>query len=187
MDLAASLGNLGELLRLKNRLEDARKAFDEGLKVVEDLLRTFTPRPDYLALQARLLHNSGVLFKTQNKLAEAEKAQRSALALRQQLVRDHGKDPAHRLDLASSYGELAIVLAGRNRLEQSAETFNQAIAVLHEGSPDWADRPDFLQAEWIHQKNLAMLLKVTGPSQDEKKCLERIKAIEKQLLAAAKP
>ena len=58
--------------------------------------------------------------------------------------------------------------------------------MLHEGSPEWADRPDYLRAEWIHQKNLAMLLKVTGPGQDEKKCLERIKAIEKQLLAAAK-
>jgi serine/threonine protein kinase/tetratricopeptide (TPR) repeat protein len=184
-ELASVLSNLGDLLRAMNRADEGMGLWNEGLTILEALLREHPGRPIYVAAKARLLHNLGVVLSLQNKLPDAEKSHRNALSLRERLVAEFGKEPAYYIELASSHGELAIVLARRNRLTPSVESFQQAIAVLHKAMETLSNRPDFLKAELIHQTNLVNLLKAIGPAQEEKKCQDRIDAINR-LLAGKK-
>jgi eukaryotic-like serine/threonine-protein kinase len=185
--LASCLNNLGDLLRATNRPDEGLRVWDEAIQVLDPLTRDYPRRPVYAQEQARLLHNVGVVLSTQKKLPEAEKAHRNALSKREKLVKDYPGEPAYRLELASSHSELAIVLARRNKLMPAVESFEKAIAVIQESGQELADRPDFLQAELVHQSNLVRLLKVIGSEQETKKCQQRIDAINQKLKMGRKP
>ena len=163
-----------------NRLDEATRTWEDGIKVLEVLTCDYPNRPVYTQELARLLHNLGVVQGRQMKVLPAEKTLRRCVALREQLVREHPEEPAHVLELASGHSELAVVLAGANKHLPSAESFRQAIAVLH-GKEKWANEPDFLKAEITYQTNLGMLLKFLGQEDAAKKSQERINAIRKKL------
>jgi tetratricopeptide (TPR) repeat protein len=94
--VAETLNNLGLLDRDENRMDEARKAFDEALKIRRELAQK---NPDtYLPAVARTLTNLGLLDRDQNRMDEARRAFEEALGIYQRFAaRDperFGKDVA---------------------------------------------------------------------------------------------
>jgi tetratricopeptide (TPR) repeat protein len=77
IELARTLNNLGILHSAGNRMEDARKAFEEALKIRRQLAQQ---NPEtYLRALADTLNNLGILYHDQNRVEDARKAYEEAL------------------------------------------------------------------------------------------------------------
>ena len=77
--IALTLNNLGVLHSDQNRMEEARKAYEEALAICRKLAAS---NPDtYLPDLAMTLNNIGILHSSQNRTEEAWKAYQEALAI----------------------------------------------------------------------------------------------------------
>jgi tetratricopeptide (TPR) repeat protein len=83
--LAMTLNNLGVLHRDQNRMDEARKAYEEALKIRRDLAQK---NPEtYLPYVATTLNNLGNLHRAQNRMDEASKAYEEALEIYERFAR----------------------------------------------------------------------------------------------------
>jgi tetratricopeptide (TPR) repeat protein len=86
--IAGTLNNLGVLHRAQNRMDEARQAYEEALKIRRELARK---NPDtYLPDVAETLNNLGILHRDQNRMAESRKALEEALGIYQRFA---ARDP----------------------------------------------------------------------------------------------
>jgi tetratricopeptide (TPR) repeat protein len=82
------LNNLGIVDNAQNRLDEARQAYDEALKICRELAQK---NPDtYLPYVAGTLNNLGTLDHAQNRMDEARKAFDEALGIYQRFA---SRDP----------------------------------------------------------------------------------------------
>jgi hypothetical protein len=72
--VATALNNLGTLDGAQNRLEAARKEYEEGLKTYRKLAQNYPE--SYLPEVAQTLNNLGIADIAQNRAEEARKASR---------------------------------------------------------------------------------------------------------------
>src|SRR6266576_2810460 len=102
-EIAMTLNNLAMLNRAQNRVEAARKGYEETLKIYRQLAQR---TPDtYLSYVAVTLNNLAVLDGDQNRVEEARKGYEEALSVRRQLAK---KNPDTYLpDLAMTLNNLA--------------------------------------------------------------------------------
>lgn len=101
--LAASLSNMGLLLKKTGRLDDALKAFDEAL--------TLDRVTGNLRGQAHNLRNSAFIMQDSNKLEEALQLHQSALELDREISNVVGQ--------AIDYGNIGAVLLTLGRISES--------------------------------------------------------------------
>ena len=77
--MATSLNNLGDLARAQNRNDEARRQYDEALRINSELAKA-DPRA-YLPEVATTLNNLGNLSRDQNRLDQARRNLEQALKI----------------------------------------------------------------------------------------------------------
>jgi tetratricopeptide (TPR) repeat protein len=123
--LALTLNNLGVLDREQNRPEEARKGFEEALKIRRELALNSpqTHRPDV----AQTLNNLGVLDCDQNRPEEARKEFEEALKIYRGLALQ-----TYRPDVAATLYNLGLLDSEQNRLEEAWKKFEAALKIYRE-------------------------------------------------------
>ena len=121
--VAGTLNNLGILHRDQNRMEEARKAFEEALDTYRRLARA---HPDtYLPDVAMTLNNLGNLHRDQNRMQEARKAFEEALDTYRRLAR--ANPDTYLPDVAGTLNNLGILHSDQNRMEEARKAYEEAL------------------------------------------------------------
>ena len=133
-DRAGTLNNLGNLDRMQNRLDEARKHDEDALQIYRQLVQQ---NPDqYLPYVAVTLNNLGATARLQNRLDEARKDYEESLKINRQLV---AQNPAKYLpNMALVLNEYGLVEASQKDLEAAREHYEEALKInrqLAEKSP----------------------------------------------------
>ena len=126
-DLAASLINMGDVLRSLVRLEPALKHYQKALAMYQKLYpaKQF-PQGD--AELARSLNNMGVILESLGRPQAALEHYRQALAMCQKLY-PLKQFPDGHANLATSLDNMGGVLRSLSRLEPALELYQQALAM----------------------------------------------------------
>jgi tetratricopeptide (TPR) repeat protein len=144
--VAGTLNNLGILHREQNRMEEARKAFEEALDTYRRLARA---HPDtYLPDVAMTLNNLGNLHRDQNRMQEARKAFEEALDTYRRLAR--ANSGTYLPDVAGTLNSLGILHSDQNRMEEARKAYEEALDTyrrLADANPD-AHLPDLARVLW---------------------------------------
>ncbi len=124
-ELAVTLNNLGLLDRDQNRMEDARKEFQEALQIHRELTQK---TPDvYLFDLAQTLNNLGLLDRDQNRMEDARKEFQDALQIHRQLTQ---KNPeAHLPKVAQTLNNLGMLDRDQNRMEEARKEIVEALKI----------------------------------------------------------
>jgi serine/threonine protein kinase/Tfp pilus assembly protein PilF len=114
-DIAGSLANLGDALRLEGKLPEADDCYHSALAILKKLFGDNDPNV------ATAMNNLGRAFLAEGRLAEAEEIERQALAMRRKLLGDD--DPA----VAVSASALATVLQEEGKLVEADFLYRRAL------------------------------------------------------------
>jgi serine/threonine protein kinase/tetratricopeptide (TPR) repeat protein len=165
-EIADSMYNLAESLRLDNQFDEADVFFRQALSMRRKLLGN--EHPDV----AWTLFHLGLLFNNQNKASEAEAYFREALAVQRSIRPDDHPRIAHILM------QLGLALASQNK-QSEAETVNrQALAIfrktgdvnpslggaLHNLAFVLREQGNLDEAERLFRESLAVRRKLLGPA-----------------------
>src|SRR5260221_1013852 len=112
---ADTRNNLGIPDRDKNRMEDARKEYEEILKTYRELARK--DPETYLPDVAATLNDLGILNSDRNRMEEARKEYEESLKIYRKLAQ---KDPeAYLPNVAATLNNLRILDRDKNRMEEA--------------------------------------------------------------------
>jgi tetratricopeptide (TPR) repeat protein len=127
-DVASTLNNFGILDSAQNRMEEARQAYEEALKIRRQLAQQ---NPEtYLADVATTLNNLGTLNGVQYRMEEAHQAFEEALKIRRQLAK---QDPETYLPyLASTLDNLGNLDSSQNRMEEARQEHEEALRIYRQ-------------------------------------------------------
>jgi tetratricopeptide (TPR) repeat protein len=168
-DTAASLNNLGYLLRAQNDLARARPYYERALAI-----RQKTLGADH-SDTATSLNNLGHLLRTQGDLGGARPYYERALAIRQKtLGADHP-------DTATSLNHLGSLLKAQDDLAEARPYYERALATRERMLG--ADHPDTATS----LNNLGSLLQAQGDLARARPYFERALAIREKTLSADHP
>ncbi len=128
VEVAMTLNNLGSLHRAEKRMAEARKAYEEALRMYRKLAahNPATYMPDV----AGMLNNLGVLHSDENRNAEARKAYEEALQTYRELA-------AHNPDtyvsyMATTLNNLGLLDADENRKAEARKAYEEALQTYRE-------------------------------------------------------
>ncbi len=123
-DKAGTLNNLGNLDRMQNRLDDARKHDEGALKIYRQLAQR---NPDvYLPYLAVTLNNLAAVDRLQNRLDEARKDYEESLQINRKLAE---QNPAKYLpNVAMVLNEYGLVDASQNRMDAARGHYDGGVA-----------------------------------------------------------
>ncbi|MGA9578777.1 MAG: tetratricopeptide repeat protein, partial [Terrimicrobiaceae bacterium] len=125
---AATLSNLGVLHSHQNRLEEARKAYEEALKIRRQLAQ-IDPET-HLPEVANTLNNLGLLHSRQNRLEEARNVYEEALQIRRQLARNNPE--TYLPEVAMTLNKLGVLHSDGNRMEEARNAYEEALKSYRE-------------------------------------------------------
>jgi len=109
VQLAYTLSQLAQLLTTGNRLPQAREAYEEAIRVREQLAAEST-EPIHRARVASYRFGLANLLEFLNQPKEAEAQYRRALAEQERLAEAHPEQPFHREELNRTLTSLAVLL-----------------------------------------------------------------------------
>ncbi|HEV3037831.1 MAG TPA: tetratricopeptide repeat protein [Candidatus Angelobacter sp.] len=126
--VAKALNNLGKLYNDHHRLDEARQALDEALKISRGLARK---DPEvYMPYLAATLGNLGILHHTQNRMEEAGQAYDEVLKVYRELAR---KNPdTYPSYVASTLNNLGNLRRDQNRLVEARRAYDEALKTYRE-------------------------------------------------------
>jgi tetratricopeptide (TPR) repeat protein len=134
-DIATTLNNLGVLHLQQNRMDEARKAFQEALQIRRTLAGKNAD--SYLPDVAATLNNLGVLHLQQNRMDEARKDYEEALQIRRTLAE---KNPDSYLpDVTTTLNNLGVLHQTQNRMDEARKDYEEALQIqraLAEKNPE---------------------------------------------------
>ena len=127
-NIAMTLNNLGILDRDQNRMDEARRDYDEALKIRRELAQK---DPDtYLPYVATTLNSLGILDRDQNRMDEARRDYDEALKIRRELAQ---KDPDKYLpDVAGTLNNLGNLDRDQNRMDEARRDYDEALKIRRE-------------------------------------------------------
>jgi tetratricopeptide (TPR) repeat protein len=127
-NIAMTLNNLGMLDRAQNRMEEARRAYDEALKIRRGLAQK---NPDmYLPDVATTLNNLGNLDSDQTRMEEARLAYDEALEIYRELAQKNSDTYLH--DVAMTLNNLGVLDTEQNRIEEARAAYDEALEIYRE-------------------------------------------------------
>lgn len=133
--MALTLNNLGALHGEQNRIEDARKAYEEALKIWRKLaLANPDTCPPSMALT---LHNLGLLDRVQNRMDDARTAFEEVLKIRRQLA--EASPDTYLLEVALALINLGTLHGEQKRMVDARTAFEEALGIyrkLARANPD---------------------------------------------------
>src|SRR5258708_9997711 len=116
---ADKANNLGIPDRDQNRMEVARKEYEETLKTYRELARK--DPETYLPYVAATLNDLGILNSDQSRMEEARKEYEESLKIYRKLAQ---KDPATYLpNVSATLNNLRILDRDKNRIQQARKTY----------------------------------------------------------------
>ncbi len=148
-DMARTLNNLGNLDRLQNRTEEARRDYGGALGIYQQLAQQ---NPDaYLPYLAGALNNFGSIDRLQNRLDEARQCFEDALKINRQLA---AQNPAKYLpNVAMTLNNVALLDAVQSRMDEARRHYEEALKI---------DRQLAEQSPAVYLPDLAMTLSEFG-------------------------
>ena len=169
LDVAVSLGAVGDLHRKLGNFDKAEPALIQALRVRELLLE-----PDHPNV-ARSLNNLAVLYENTSRFSEAEPLYGRALEIQEkELGPDHP-------DLAMSLSNLAILMARQGKVAESEPFFERAVSI-DEKSLD----PDSPRLSTSYM-NLAITYKRLEKYEEAEPLYRRVLEIQERVLGPDHP
>ncbi len=172
-DLALALNEMGLLDIAQNRMDDARQAIEEALRIGHQEAEKNPETYPYQSFVALTLNNLGAVQRDQHRLEEAQSSYEEALGTYRKLVE---KNPeAYLPNLALALNNLGLVQRDQHRLEKAQKSYEEALEIerkLAEKNPE-ADLPD-----------LAQTLNNLGAVQSDQHRLEEAQSSYEQALEA---
>jgi tetratricopeptide (TPR) repeat protein len=156
-DLLIGLGNVYHSAR---RLEEAEKAFQEGLGLCEPApagTASLTQRHRHGTLH----YNLGNLSRDLGRRESAEKHYRAALALRRQLVDERPRDRQARWEVSMAAINLGNLLQDAARYPDAEKLFLECIDRLGQLADEFPKEPEFRRCQAMTQCNMGNLLSLT--------------------------
>src|SRR5947199_112039 len=127
-EIAMTLNNLAMLDGDQNRAEEARKGFEEALKIRRELAKK---NPDaYLPDLAMTLNNLANLDRVQNRVEEARKGFEEALKIYRELTKNN--PDTYMPEVARTVNNLAILDRAQNRVEEARKGLEEALKIRRE-------------------------------------------------------
>ena len=121
--VATTLNNLGIVHRHQNRMDDARQAYEEALRISRELARK---NPEtYLPDVAMTLNNLGNLHSDQNRMDDALRAYEEALKTYRELARENPE--TFLPDVAATLNNLGILHFDLNRMDDARLAYEEAL------------------------------------------------------------
>ena len=118
---ADTRNNLGIPDRDQNRMEDARKEYEETLKACRELARQ--DPETYFPQVAATLNDLGLLDSDQNQMEEARKEYEESLKIYRELVH---KDPETYLpNVAATLNNLGMLARNKNQMDEALKTYRE--------------------------------------------------------------
>jgi tetratricopeptide (TPR) repeat protein len=124
-----------------------------------------------------------MLLAALKKRAEAEAAYRQALALQERLTADFPAVPAYRLELASSYNSLGVLLRDLRKWAAAESACRQALALRERLAADFPAMPLYRQELASSHNNLGMLLAALGKRAEAEAAYRQALALRERLAA----
>ncbi len=124
-DLAMAASNLEGLDTEQKRMDEARRHFEEALKIYRQLAQQ-NPNA-YLPDMAAVLNDLAHLDRLQNRMDEARQHYEEALKIRRQLAEQN--PGAYLPGLASALNDFALLDAVQNRMDEARQHYEEALKV----------------------------------------------------------
>jgi tetratricopeptide (TPR) repeat protein len=134
-DIAGMLNRLGNLHSEQNRMDEARLAYDEALKIYRQVAKD---TPDtYLPKLAMTLNNLGTLHSAQNRPDEANLAYKEALKIFRELAQDN--PDTYLPKLAMTLNNLGLLRQSENRTDEARLAYDEALKIYRQLAKDTPD------------------------------------------------
>ncbi len=127
--LAATLLNLGSLLRDTGRSGEAEHCYRRAIEIREMLTRDSSVPPSARDALTQLRMNLGHLLRSTGRAEQAESVYRQGLVEQQTLVETYPAVPEYRKRLGDFHLNLAIICAGRD-LRLAAQALEEAVEIF---------------------------------------------------------
>jgi tetratricopeptide (TPR) repeat protein/tRNA A-37 threonylcarbamoyl transferase component Bud32 len=160
-------GRVGDVQMMLGRTEDARKAYNQAVALLEKLVADFPNVSEYRGDLATAYTQQGTLLRRTESPDAAEKAYRQALNLRQRLAADSPQNPLYREKLALTYNNLALALLISNRGQEAAEAFRQALTLRQALVADFPAVPEYRLTLARSLANVGLIIQQTRPAEAE--------------------
>ena len=128
--LAGAYNNLANLQKAQGRRGDAEDCYRGALTLLLPFLREGSAEIEKQT--GRVYNNLAGLLAAEDRLAEAEMNHKRAIELRKKLLERHSGNSDYAVDLAISYGNLALLEMQHKRLSEAVEAFKQADAAMRQ-------------------------------------------------------
>jgi serine/threonine protein kinase len=174
---------VGNMRRKLGELQEAKKDYDQALRIWKRLAADFPSQPGFRHEQARSHVNRGLLLSATGRLQEAEKDYDQALSILKQLPADFPSAPEFRLDLAKSHVNRGLLLSATGRLQEAEKDYDRALSLQKQMAADFPSRPEFRQELASSHNNRGILLHTMGRLKEAEKDWNEALRIYKQLAA----
>ena len=172
-EMATAMDDLGDLYGLEGRFDDGERLLQQGLKLLDQAFGLNAPKvPNY----DKILNDLGNLYKDAGRLPEAEAVVGRSLAIaRTNLGENHP-------NVASTMGNLAIVLEKQSRFSEAEDLYKRTLVVyekifgpnhpmtaigLNNLANVYADENRNEETVGLQQRVLAIQEKAFGPDSPE--------------------
>jgi serine/threonine-protein kinase len=137
--LAEGRGDLGKILLVLGRRDEARREFERGIALAEALVAEHPETRSYRHGLAMMNGNMGVVLRDEGKAEAARAALEEAVAMHEALVAEAPEEMVHRDGLGISLGTLGVVLSALGDHAGAERAYRRAIenyASAAEREPD---------------------------------------------------
>jgi tetratricopeptide (TPR) repeat protein len=128
--VATTLNTLAYTYRRQNWTDEARKAYNDALKIRRELARQ-NPAT-YLPDVAETLNDLGNLLSDQNQIEEARRSFEEALVIRRALVTDNPRNYTFRPAVVIALNNLGNFLRQTKRMDEARKAFDEALGMCRQ-------------------------------------------------------
>jgi tetratricopeptide (TPR) repeat protein len=182
----AMLRNLGDVLVLQGKLEDAMNVYRYDLTIAKQLADQDEANAD-LKRDLSLGYNKvGDVLEVQGKLQQALDAYKQGLDIRQSLADQNKSNPAWQRDLSVSYERIGNLLVAQGKLREALEAYQQSLNIRQTLA-----NQDRSNAGWqgdlsVSYGNVGDVLSTQGKLREALEAYQQEQAIAKRLADAEK-
>jgi tetratricopeptide (TPR) repeat protein len=161
-DLAVALQNQGNLLESQKQYEEARRAEQQSLDLLEELVAGFSTRPRYKKKLANTLNSLGLALANSRDLPEAERCWKQSCAILEPLIQKVHEPADYEAILGLAKGNLGSVRVDQKKWSEARKLLEPAVRHLRAGIRPGVERRDYLDGLWRNTRSLAETLVQLG-------------------------
>ena len=165
------------------RPKEAEAAYDQALRLRQQLAAQFPDDPGYREELAQSYNNLGILLKNTGRPKEAEAAYRDSLTLYQQLTDQFPANVRYLHALAKTHNNRGVLLHETGRFSEAEQSLHDAFGSYLRLLAELPGVPAYRQEYATSRDNLGNLLKDTGRLKEAEGPYREALAIRKQLAA----